>query len=63
MPIVLNKIREQEEQKIQTPVGNQQLNGVSELTLNFDTCRTFKGNLIYIYNKSLIDEHDRLVHT
>ena len=43
---MLDKIREQEEQKIQTPVGNQQLYGVSELTLNCDTCRVFIGNLI-----------------
>ena len=39
---MINMISEQEEQKIQTPVGNQQLNGVSELTLNCDTCRILK---------------------
>ena len=33
----LNIIREQEEQKIQTPLENQQLNCVSELILNCDT--------------------------
>ena len=43
---MINMISEQEEQKIQTHVGNQQVNGVSELTLNCDTCRAFKGNLI-----------------
>ena len=60
---MLNKIRKQEEQKFQTPVWNQQLNGVSELTLNCDIYAEFLKEIWLFYNKSLKDEHARLVHS